>query len=145
MNRGTRRGSDATVSHRSIVTGVVSCLVLGAGLVGCEGAYGPDPVCTLIARPAVTVTVEHAETGEPVDDALVVAREGTFADSARTIVSGADTVDSVGLASERAGTYEVTVEAEGFSPWIETGVLVEEGVCNVETVELVAGLAPLEG
>lgn len=109
------------------------CLLLAATLVGC----GNPLVCTLEARPGLVVSVEHAGTGEPVAGALVVARDGAFADSARTRERG-----GVSLALERPGTYEVTAEKEGFFRWIRSGVEVDEGPCHVETVGLTARLVP---
>lgn len=47
------------------------------------------------------------------------------------------------LALERAGTYDVTAEKEGFSTWSRSDVDVPEGRCGPETVELTARLTPL--
>jgi hypothetical protein len=46
------------------------------------------------------------------------------------------------LAHEQSGTYEVTVEAQGYSLWQRTGVRVRDGECHVQTAELTARLQP---
>ena len=126
------------------VTRPVSCLLLVTALAGCETVSGPPEVCLAIAEPAISVTTRSAETGGPIGDVLVVARDGTYADSARTtVVDGA--ARPVGVANERAGTYDVTAEKEGFATWSRTGVTVEQGDCGPVTVELTARLHPLSG
>jgi hypothetical protein len=127
------------MSNRTGFIRAISFLALGAFLAGCDSTSGPE-VCLAIAEPALSVTVENAESGEPLDDALVIAREGSFADSARTR-AGDHTIPAT-LAHERAGTYEVTAEKAGFSPWNRSGVVVPQGRCGPETVELTAQLAP---
>ncbi len=127
------------MSHRTGFIRALSFLALGAILAGCDSTSGPE-VCLAIAEPALSVTVENADTGEPLDDALVIAQEGSFTDSARARV-GDDTFPAT-LAHERAGTYEVTADKAGFFPWHRSGVVVPEGRCGPETVELTAQLAP---
>lgn len=127
------------MSHRTGFIRAVLFLALGAGLAGCDSTSAPE-VCIALAEPALSVTAENTDTGEPLDDALVIAQEGSFADSARTRV-GEDTFPAT-LAHERAGTYEVTVEKAGFSTWNRSRVVVPQGRCGPETVELTAQLAP---
>lgn len=111
-------------------------------LTGCN-VFGPKS-CTTVAPPAIAVSVEHAETGEPIDDALVIARDGFFADSARTeVVPGRP--HTVALATERPGTYTVLVEKTGFLDWIREDVTATDGGCHVNTVELHAHMVPDTG
>ena len=42
------------------------------------------------------------------------------------------------LAFERAGTYAVTVHADGYKDWSKTGVVVTKDVCHVIGVALSA-------
>jgi len=43
-------------------------------------------------------------------------------------------------AGERPGVYGVIVTATGFEPWTRSNVVVDQGVCHVEPVELTAEL-----
>lgn len=114
-------------------------LSLLLGLSSCGGSNEPFTpiVCTDQALPAIAVLVEHRENGDPLADVLVIAEDGSFADSATTRNEG-----QASLAHERAGTYEVMVEKNGFSPWSRSNVTVDEGECHVNTVELTARLSP---
>lgn len=109
-------------------------------LAGCN-SFGPT--CTTEAPPAIQVSVEHAESGEPIDDALVVVQDGSFADSARTDAAGPGGPHFwVSFASERPGTYTVRAEKSGFVDWIREDVTATEGRCHVNTVQLHAHLVP---
>jgi hypothetical protein len=44
------------------------------------------------------------------------------------------------LAHEREGSYTVTVDAVGYSPWSRSGIPVIDGGCHVRTVRLTARL-----
>jgi hypothetical protein len=70
-----------------------------------------------------------------------MAREGAYVDSAR--MYGDVPVETVGLAEERAGTYEVSVERTGYRSWHRAGVRVTADECHVRTVSLTARLQRL--
>lgn len=111
-------------------------------LSGCLDLSGPD-ACTAEWVPGLDVAVERTDTGEPLADALVVARDGEFADSARTrLASGSPDRAAAQLAHERSGEYDVTVEREGYEASVRHDVSVRETGCHVETVELTVGLDP---
>ena len=44
--------------------------------------------------------------------------------------------------SERAGTYELHVEHEGYAPWVRSGIRVTEDECQFRTRSLVVRLQP---
>lgn len=88
----------------------VTCLMLVLVAAACD--EDPMVVC-LEPRPAILVTVEHAETGAPIGGALVIARDGTYTDSERATVGDNGAV--AGLAWGRPGTYQVQVEKAGFA------------------------------
>lgn len=112
-------------------------LALAVAVAAC-GITGAD--CTNIARPAVDVLVRGAADGEPVEGALVVVRDGAFADSA---VTDPDGRPARFLAPNRAGVYRVSVEKDGFEPWIRTSVEVGLNDCGqARTRSLEAILAP---
>lgn len=113
-------------------------LAFGTMAGGCETLTTPD--CTLEAVPGIVVEIRNARNGELVaDNALVIARDGAFVDSAA--VTG--TSSPVPLAHERPGTYQVTVQKEGFQPWTARSVVVKDGSCHVKTAKITARIEPL--
>ena len=106
-------------------------------LTGCDPAsvFGSD--CTDAGNFAILVAVRSAATNEPLPGATLTIREGEFADSA-----GGGTVLAAGI--EREGTYEVTVERDGFEAWRRDGVRARRtGHCeDLRTVRLTALLRP---
>ena len=74
-----------------------------------------------------------------------VVRDGAFVDSLRPYESSsglATDLFSRQAAGERAGTYTVEVEHDGYQPWTIAGVRASRGVCHVETRRLAANLQP---
>lgn len=113
-------------------------LVLAPILVACN-LLDPDTDCVLAPAPAVLATVEHARTGAAIEGALAVARDGAFADSARTNQAG-----RARLAFQRAGTFDVTVEKDGFVPERRSNVSVDVNECQLpDTAELRFALEPV--
>jgi hypothetical protein len=112
-------------------------LPLLAVLGGCNGI-----TCTDRPFPALTVAPVDSATGAPVDVHIeVIATDGSFADTARTLYSEPDHLRRAWLAYERPGTYDVTVTAEGYVPWERSGVRVVSNTCGQpETVDLIAQL-----
>lgn len=131
------------MAHREKKLFLVSAAILFAVLfTGCLELSGPE-ACTAEWVPGLDVSVERTDTGEPLADALVVARDGTFADSARTRLPPGDSGSAAArLAHERSGEYDVTVQKDGYEPSVRHDVRVEENDCHVETMELTVGLAP---
>ena len=114
-------------------------LVVAATLAA--SACNSDPIaCTAQALPAVAVTVRDSATGALVGrGARIVAKEGAFADTARTTT----TYDGpYALARERPGTYTVTVEQQGYGLWSQQNVSVGRDACHVRTALLTAALQP---
>ena len=116
--------------------------VLLAGSVLGVGCSAIDPtdatVCTLEASAGITVDVRDSVTNALVGrGSVVVAREGTFAETA------SDTQISNGpyaLVFERAGNYTVTVTQTGYQPWTKAGVVVAKDGCHVTGVAVTARL-----
>ena len=110
-------------------------LVAACGLIT-EG----DTVCTTSFEPGVLLAVLDSASRAPITvGAVAVAREGAYADSSRVLAAPPGPGSAVvGLAGERPGTYEVTVESPGYRPWRQTGVRVVGGRCHVSTVALTA-------
>lgn len=128
--------------HATRLIGSVSLLVAGAVL-GCSDAPVEPCGCPNYAKPGSAVAVEDAAWGSPLDSALAVATEGSYADSA---VSPGDPPLAV-LAHGRPGTYVVSMERRGHAAREESGIaVVTEGDCRpVDMVQLTVRLvAPSE-
>ena len=123
-------------------------------LVGCSS---PTDTYECLNSPersfAVAVTLTNAETGAkaPFYHVKMIASDGSFVDSMVVDSLRTSTVPAAGyvlrLGPSRPGTYDITVEAEGYAPWIATGVEAKvdrSDVCgHVLTRELTAKLKPI--
>jgi hypothetical protein len=114
-------------------------IVAAAALsVGCDELTGT--VCTTEARAAISVEARDSITNATVGaGARIIASDGAFAD---TVITVEDFAGPYGLAHERAGSYTVTVEQAGHSPWSRSDVRVSRDDCHVRTVPLTALLQP---
>jgi hypothetical protein len=111
-------------------------------LTGCGDTIVDPVACPAIVEPAIVVEVRNARTGAPeADSALGVLRDGDYVDTMRvTGVTSEGTPLSLQGALERAGTYDVQIEKEGFRPWTRENVTVESGECGPQTRRLTAEL-----
>lgn len=115
----------------------LACLLLGAG---CNDSSGPQD-CPGIALPALSLKVLDAETLLPAAcGARVWALDGEFVAELVPFCVGAlpDSLQYpfVSGPEERAGTYTVLIAKDGYEPWSRAGIVVKDGVCNVETVKI---------
>lgn len=103
-----------------------------SGIAGCGIFTGPV-ACTDEYVPGITVDVRDSQSGAQITDGVrVIARDGAFADTAEN--------SHLAVAFERAGTYTVTVEKDGYQTWSRSGVRVSRDECHVRTVALTAQL-----
>jgi hypothetical protein len=96
--------------------------------------------CTLEARAAVSIDVRDSVTNAAVGrGSTIIARDGAYADTAEItgVFDG-----PYGLAYERAGTYTVTVDQQGYRPWSRAGIRVTKDECHVRGVSITARLQP---
>ena len=114
-------------------------------LLFCVGCDIIDPGdCVAIAGYALNVTVRDSVSGgPPPSGTLVIARDGTYADSMTAGVPGS-TGSTFPLAIERPGTYLVTVEAEGYRLWSRSGIVVERSSAKCHQIQTVTVLARLQ-
>jgi len=124
---------------------LAAVLVVLAGSVGCEPTTivnCPDPGFAGIGiwlEDSVTGLGLHGRRGE------AVATDGTFSDTVRFEIHPA-AYSKVALANNRPGTYTVTVTAEGYVPWPQSGVRVLEDprpCYTVVTTWLTARMQPM--
>jgi len=101
-------------------------------------------VCTEEARPAllVGITDSIAPNTTTFTNLSVVARDGAYRDSVFLPVHPTPpTNNQIPLAYERGGTYELTVRANGYRPWVLGAIVVQRDQCHVVTVPIAARLA----
>lgn len=111
-------------------------------LTGCEHTIVDPVACPAVVEPAVVVEIRNARTGAPeADSALGVLRDGDYVDTMRVAgVTSEGRPLSLQGAMERAGTYDVQIEKQGFRPWTRESVTVESGECGPQTRRLTAEL-----
>ena len=113
------------------------CLVALALAAACD--------CDESIQYAIQLTMVDSISGEPVvAEITAVASDGSFSDGVTYTAEQAEAFDAeMSFARERAGTYQVEVTADGYQPWVMTGVNVMADECHVETVQLMARLQPI--
>lgn len=131
--------------HRALAGGLAAAALACRGPSTDEGGPGGrnDAICTADFRYGLNVTVLDAATGAPVPrPMLIVATEGTFADTSQFALStsAAPAFPSWPLLGERAGKYSVRVRATGYQEWRQDNVVITRDVCHVIPVALTARL-----
>jgi hypothetical protein len=126
---------------RSLAQATLS--LLGLAAIGCDLTDG-EVVCTDHIESGLHVAVQDSLTAAPAaSGARLIARDGTYADTASFPTGRADLDGQVlRAADERPGVYSVTVEKDGFLTWARTGIVVtmDDYDCHVVPVHLVARL-----
>lgn len=119
-------------------------VLLLAPLVGvaCDAVAPGDILCTTEAVAGIAVDVRDSVSDSPAGrGARIVARDGAYADTVQfTSLDG-----PYGLAYERAGSYTVTVQQQGYRVWSQSGIEVLRDVCHVRPVRLKARLQASAG
>lgn len=116
----------------------------------CKGTPEPPPygipappgvICTMEARPAVSVEPVDASSGELVTGVVtLIVTDGLYTDTASARIPPSSAMRFVSAAYERAGTYDVIVRHSGYREWRQNNVPVSRDECHVETVRLRAEL-----
>jgi hypothetical protein len=121
---GTESGTYDMKRHCTVlVLGGIGVFALAAGC----GILGPD-ACTLEAVFGVNISLTD-EAGEPVAGATLMLRDGGYQETMTELSPG----DYAG-AVERAGTYSVTIEAQGLATVTLQDLRVLAGECHVTPV-----------
>jgi hypothetical protein len=124
-----------------------SCLTLNTLLLAPMFAACSEPsfICTDESRPAIVVEIRNRVSDEYLSVVPKgVVRDGAFEDS---LVTAGETLEATRVATmsaahERAGTYLVQLEADGYLPWDTSNVRVFADECHVITEEFIARLQP---
>jgi hypothetical protein len=96
-------------------------------------------VCTTNLVPAIRITLDTVGLADSVQVTATV-RAGAY--RAAHEFSRSDRLFTVGFASERPGTYSVSVSAPGYTTWKRSGVSITKGVCHVNSRSFVVRLEP---
>jgi hypothetical protein len=119
----------------SLLYKALAAIALAATATSC------DDGCTLELRWGISVEVRDAATGGLLTSLPHgVARDGIYEDSLQVPGDPSSRAVLVG-AEERPGTYEVQIEAPGYSAWDTAGVEVGHDGCHVETASFTARLS----
>ena len=114
-------------------------LVAGLPLVECR--WIDDPVvCTDIFVYGINVTLTDAETGQPIEGATLTLTEGSYSETMESFLGSGQYVG----AGERAGTYTLTAEADGYESTTVTNIFVDADECHVIPVTLTVELTPTQ-
>lgn len=124
---------------------IVSCII---GITSCDSTSTEPVFCPSIAEPAIVIDVTDAVTGKYIaKEATGIIKDGSYID---TLGFGNITqrepvliVKSLVGGLERAGTYDVRIELEGYQPWSRNNVHVPEGECGPHTQHLEAQMEKL--
>jgi hypothetical protein len=121
---------------RSVVCRSGAIVSLAALAAGCQPQIGGGTICTMEFRYGISATVTDAATGANITPgSSLIVREGSYVDS---VTAGPGSF--LAAAGERAGTYDVTVRREGYSPFTRGGVVVTKDECHVHPVQIEARL-----
>lgn len=100
----------------------------------CSGDDNSDDVyCTTEAVAGLTVTVKDAQTNEFITEGITVtAQAGNYTEELQNIHTNTQFIG----AFERADTYIITVEGEGYETFTSEPVTVGSDICHVITEEV---------
>jgi hypothetical protein len=93
----------------------------------------------------VDLTIVDSTTGSPFPfyDLYATATDGAYRDSLGVSAITAAPAHVYWLASDREGTYAVTVQARGYQRWAKTGIVVSRSECRIVPAVLTVRLQPV--
>jgi hypothetical protein len=124
---------------------VNSCVALTLAVIisvslSCEDDPVEPVVCTTEYVYGLEIRLIDSETGGPTGlGTIAVISDGDYEELALCEDRGPIGVACL-AAGERAGTYDITIDAEGYEPWTRSGVRVTKDACHVKTVHIIADL-----
>ena len=117
---------------------LIAVLFAAAPLAACDLPVA----CPTDPKPTMRIEVLDASTGSPLMGSTGTVRDGDYVEEMSTL-QGSNYL-SAGDVSGRPGTYDVTVQREGYETWSRDDVRVSANQCGTRTVELVARLEPVD-
>jgi hypothetical protein len=126
------------------MTGWITAAVLLAvalfSIVSCEDDPADPVVCTTEFVYGLEIVLLDSETGGPTGlGTIAVITDGDYEERALCEDRGPLGVAAV-AAGERAGNYDITIDAEGYQVWTRENVRVTADKCHVRTVRVTAEL-----
>lgn len=121
----------------------IAPLVAIACLTGCSDAT--TRFCTTDVKYALRIALADSLTGQigPFRNLAIVAVDGSYKDSLFIPTVGPTPNPNLySVAPEHAGTFTLTVRADGYQTWTKSGIVVLRDECHVESVDLPVRLAP---
>jgi hypothetical protein len=103
---------------------VLFCITVPA--VDCIDWPPIGPPCTMQFVYGLSATVVDANTGLPIDNAVLTLREGSYVEEMELLVTG-----SYAGAGERAGTYDLTIHVPNVATDTIHGIEIDEDECHV--------------
>ncbi len=119
-------------------TWIVVTALAGIPLQGCFGIGGR--ACTAVFIYGVNASVTDAETGAAVSGATLTLTEGDYSEIMEEVSSGSGQYVGAG---ERAGTYALTIAADGYASQMIENIVVEGDECHVTGVTRELALTPI--
>jgi hypothetical protein len=133
--KGSRRMKIMRQSLFMILTATQACMSAS-----CDSNPYVPPVCTDEYVWGLEIRLVDKDTGGPAGlGASVVIRDGDYVENRIGEDFGALGVATF-AAGERAGFYEITINAVGFKEWRRDRVLVSRNQCHVITEKILAEL-----
>ena len=103
----------------------------GLTFIGCLITDDGGVICTEVFVYGVKVALTHADTGEAITGATLTLTEGDYSEPMQELSPG-----HYAGAGERAGTYTLTVEVDGFETQTIGDIVVDADECHVIPVNL---------
>lgn len=147
LQRGISLSPRQIAHHRETVLLLGTSLALATGLLaGCDEGLN---ACTDEEVPGLEIQVRDDATGDLiVCDLVIWVIAGNYVEKHDQRCPDPPDTDPLPItraAEERAGTYTIVVEKDGYIPGLVTNIQVEEDECHVITEEVVLRLRREDG
>lgn len=142
IRRTSARRSVAAVGRPRagwLAAGATCLAVLAAAACSGSSATSPKVACAANIVYGISLIVRNAADGTPVtDSATVRITDGSYVETYST----PGPTGIIQAASERPGTYAISVRKTNFVPYAVSGIVVTSGTCHVNNVQVIAALQP---
>jgi len=133
-------------SHQPILTAIIMTvatipLMMGpVCLPSLPNGNSDDVICTMEYVYGIHVTLKDTQTSQPIIGATLTLIDGPYSEIMMEDQSGMGTYSGAG---ERAGTYQLIIETDGYQNMSIEGIVVNEDECHVIPIQLNITMNPL--